>query len=378
MQAFRSHADGCRSAEASDPVPFGMRKPIKDRACPNPDCPLYAKLRKGNIVRHSFYRTKSGRRRRFRCTSCGKTFCSNSSTVYIRLQHSRAAFDRVAALSVEGVNKSSIARVLGITWNTVARWLERAAGAARQFNHRMLRGFELSELQADEIRTFVDSKNHPTWVFATIEVSSRLWPSTVIGRRSYSNTRALVSDTIHRGHFSGRLLVSTDGFEYYARVVQQILGPACIYGQVIKTWRKNRVASIETKRGIGSANCLQEALTMSEDSEKLNTSFIERLNLTIRRSSAYLARRTLSHARSADQLEQHLEVVRCHYNFMRPHAALRFGKVTKTPAMQAGLVRRKLNFRDVFLSRIAWPVFAVCLSCLPLRKASVRHLRLAA
>ena len=35
----------------------------------------------------------------------------------------------------------------------------------------------------------------------------------------------------------------------------------------------------------------------SEDSSTVNTSFIERLNLTIRQSSAYLSRRTLSHAR---------------------------------------------------------------------------------
>ncbi len=36
----------------------------------------------------------------------------------------------------------------------------------------------------------------------------------------------------------------------------------------------------------------------------MNTSFIERLNLTIRRSSAYLSRRTLSHARSTERLDE--------------------------------------------------------------------------
>lgn len=162
-----------------------MRTPVKDRACPNPKCDQYAKTGKGNVVRHSFYRTKNGKRRRFRCKSCGKTSCSNTGTPYIGLQHPRSAFDRVAALSVEGINKSSIARVMGITWNTVARWLERAANAARHFNDRMLRDFELRELQTDEIRAFIGSKSRPIWIFATIEVSSRLWPSTVVGRRSW-------------------------------------------------------------------------------------------------------------------------------------------------------------------------------------------------
>ena len=77
--------------------------------------------------------------------------------------------------------------------------------------------------------------------------------------------------------------------------------------------------------------------------------FIERLNLTIRQSLAYLARRTLSHARSKEKLEDHLELVRCHYNFVRPHRALRFGRETRTPAMQAGLVKRRLTLREIFV-----------------------------
>ena len=39
---------------------------------------------------------------------------------------------------------------------------------------------------------------------------------------------------------------------------------------------------------IGTASRLNAALLASEDSETLNTSFIERLNLTIRQGSAYL------------------------------------------------------------------------------------------
>ncbi len=46
-------------------------------------------------------------------------------------------------------------------------------------------GFAAKELQADEIRTFTGNKKTPSWVFVTIEVWSRLWPSTVTGRRSY-------------------------------------------------------------------------------------------------------------------------------------------------------------------------------------------------
>ena len=68
-------------------------------------------------------------------------------------------------------------------------------------------------------------------------------------------------------------------------------------------------------------------------------------NLTIRQSSAYLSRRTLSHARSTERLDEHLELLRCYYNFVRPHGALKFGREIRTPAMQAGLTTRRLTFR---------------------------------
>ena len=68
---------------------------------------------------------------------------------------------------------------------------------------------------------------------------------------------------------------------------------------------------VERRELMGAAWRFEEALKNSEDSSTLNTSFIERLNLTIRQSSAYLARRTLSHARSKEKLEDHLELVRC-------------------------------------------------------------------
>ena len=148
------------------------------------------------------------------------------------------------------------------------------------------------------------------------------------------------------------LLVTTDGFKFYQPVVERLLGYGCVYGQVMKTWRKRRVVAVERILVIGSAWQLEEALSRSEDSEQLNTSFVERLNLTIRQGSAYLNRRTPCHARCDERLEDHVELFQSYYNFVRPHSALKFGKLTKTPAMQAGLVSRKLTFRDIF----TWPL----------------------
>ena len=49
----------------------------------NPDdaqCTFHGRVGSGNIVRHGFYRTRSGRRRRYRCVRCAKTFSSTKGT----------------------------------------------------------------------------------------------------------------------------------------------------------------------------------------------------------------------------------------------------------------------------------------------------------
>ena len=78
-------------------------------------------------------------------------------------------------------------------------------------------------------------------------------------------------------------------------------------------------------------------LDKSEDSTRANTAYIERLNLTIRQSVAYLLRRSPTHARCERRLHWQLELARCHYNLIRCHTGLRFGREVRTPAMVAGL-----------------------------------------
>ena len=315
-------------------------------ACATPACDNRGKPGI-NIVGYGSFATKSGRRRRYRCTVCRGTLSTNTATAYSGLRCTRREFDQVAGLRVEGVGVSATARVTGHSCNTIARWLERASTAAKRFNDRMLRGFDLIELQADEICTFVGNKKTTGWLFATIEVSSRLWASTVLGRRSDRNARAVIEDVICRGRVVGCPLIATDGFEYYVSAVRALFGSTCVHGQVLKTRRNNRVIRVERRLKIGTADRLAAALWASEDSATLNTSFIERLNLTIRQASAYLRRRSPCHARGIDQLRGHVELVRCHYNFVRPHRALRFGRETRTPAMQAGLVTSRLAWRDI-------------------------------
>ena len=67
-----------------------------------------------------------------------------------------------------------------------------------------------------------------------------------------------------------------------------------------------------------------------------------------------MGRRTPYHARRTEFLEGQMALLMAYYSFLRPHRVLKFGKTPRTPAMQAGLAKKRLCFRDIFTSR---PVF---------------------
>jgi len=97
-------------------------------------------------------------------------------------------------------------------------------------------------------------------------------------------------------------------------------------------------------------------------SGRLNTAFIERVNLTIRHGVAALARRTWATAKPAPHLLAHLEWWRAYYHFVRPHASLRVTLVQprarggnllaqrdlqRTEALAAGRTNRRWVAREV-------------------------------
>ena len=105
------------------------------------------------------------------------------------------------------------------------RLISKLRAQGHRFNDRKITGLAVEELQADEIRTIDGSKQRLIWVFATIDVWSRLWPSTVVGRRSYRNTLTLFRDVAKHTKLPCFPLIATDGFEFYERAA---LWPGCI------------------------------------------------------------------------------------------------------------------------------------------------------
>jgi transposase InsO family protein len=113
---------------------------------------------------------------------------------------------------------------------------------------------------------------------------------------------------------------------------------------------------------LGTEADLKVARPRMAFSGRLNTAFIERVNLTIRHGIAALARRTWATAQQAPQLLAHLEWWRAYYHFVRPHEGLRVALVhprerggkrlaqrdlQRTPAMAAGRTNRRWTTREL-------------------------------
>ena len=229
-----------------------MKKP----SCLNPTCSLHGNVASRHIIRYGFYRTTAGKRRRYRCiraSGADRRFRPRkapptivSSTVEQRSTRSSRCASR-ASISPRSRGSNGWPGTPSPAGSSgplpcVANLAAAGPPASSP-----------QELQADEIRSFTGGKRRPAWVFAAIEVWSRLWTSTVVGRRSYRNTLALVRNVASRMTFVTGLLIVIDGFKLYGTVIRLVFGPAALYAQVIKTRRHDRVVRVDRRAVIGAA-----------------------------------------------------------------------------------------------------------------------------
>jgi len=242
---------------------------------------------------------------------------------------------------------------MGVCPATISRWLARASRHARAFGDEHDRIRKPVEMQFDEISARPANQPGSPWVFNGIEVSTRYWAAALVGRRSRRTTRAFVLQARQACRdVPTDVLVTSDPFPYYERELERGFGPACVYVQVKNYYRQNKIKRATASIVLGSKERLQEHFARSEDSRKPNTAYVERLNLFLRRSCSYLHRRTSGKVRNPERLASVVELIRCSYNFIKPHARLCLGKDARTPAMEAGASGRVLSWREVF----AWVV----------------------
>lgn len=146
---------------------------------------------------------------------------------------------------------------------------------------------------------------------------------------------------------------------------RRILDPNLRYAQVDKHREGGRV--IEVKRHIlfGSEAEVIQILAADGCGSQINTSYVERDNLTSRHSNGRLVRRTLSHSKKQFFLQCHINLEDAVYNFVRPHSALKVKRSElgphgrkwelQTPAMVAGLTDHIWSLEELLSYRLPPP-----------------------
>lgn len=113
------------------------------------------------------------------------------------------------------------------------------------------------------------------------------------------------------------------GVKSRRKVRQWQVAAGLLYGQVKKSYRRRKLVQVRQVIRLGTEPAFRRALQGLGFSGRVNTAFIERVNLTIRRGVAALARRTWATALQTPHLQAHLHWWQAYYHFVRPHASLR-------------------------------------------------------
>src|SRR5437588_3193739 len=184
--------------------------------CHNPDCTARGQLGLGNISVHS------RKDRRYRCSTCGRTFAATRDTPFYRLKKSADLVTLVITLLCHGCPIQAVVAAFGLDERTVADWRDRAGRHAHQFHdHRVLQGqVELGHVQADEL--YVKAVAQRLWMAMAMAVPSRLGPGGVIGPKRDLTLILAVVRMARAAARSPAILVCVDGLASYVTAFTRV------------------------------------------------------------------------------------------------------------------------------------------------------------
>jgi IS1 family transposase/transposase-like protein len=350
-------------------------------ACPNPQC-TYCGITDAHV--HAIVgdgkHGHSEQIQTFRCQACRTTFTSRRNTPLYRLKTPSQQIAMVLSALAEGLDPSAASRVFGYRQATITTWLTRAGEPAQTLHERFFSNLRLPHLQLDELRTRLRSYKQVLWLWLAIDPCTKVLPVLQLGPRTQHMAHLLIHSLRQRLAPGCLPLFTSDGLNLYfyaltahfghwlqvsrrgRKVLRWQVAAELIYGQVKKSYQRRKLARVTPVMLLGTQAALTSALQRMGLSGRLNTAFIERVNLTVRHGLAALARRTWATSQQAPQLLAHLEWWRAYYHFVRPHASLRVallqprergGRLVaqhyqqRTPAMAAGRTKRRWTAREV-------------------------------
>ena len=350
-------------------------------ACPTPTCAYY-RLTDAHV--HALVgdgtHGKLERIQTFRCQACGTTFSARRHTPLYRIKTPAQRVGQVLTALAEGLHVSGAVRVFGHRHATISTWLLRAGEHSASVHDRWFRNLSLPHLQLDEVRTRLRCRAHILWLWLAIDPITKIIPVLHLGARTQASAHVVIHTLRQRLASDCLPVFTSDGLNHYfyaltahfgqwgagvgRRPRQWQVATNLLYGQVKKVYRCRQVVRVTYIMRCGTRTALRVALTELGFTGRINTAFVERVNLTVRQSVAALVRRTWSTAQLAPHLLVYLDWWRAYYHFVRPHASLRValaqprareGRRTpqryrqRTPAMAAGLTNRRWSVRELLV-----------------------------
>lgn len=338
-------------------------------ACPSAGCPYYG-ITDGRVHalvgdgRHG----TTARIQDFRCQACGTKVSVRRGTALYQLKTSPARVGEVLSALAEGLDVAAAVRVFGHGEGTIARWQARAAWHADRLHDRLLRGLHLPHVQLDEIRTRLRAHYAVLWLWVALDPLTKIVPAVHLGPRTQASAHALIHTLTSRLTPGCVPVFTSDGLRLYYYALTAHFGQWLTAGRrrvwrVAEALRSGPVKTIDRRRrrvrvlprvAVGTPERLAAALRALGFSGRLNTAFVERVNLTLRQGVAALTRRTWATARTAPGLARQVAWWRGYYHFVRPHHGLRIALPApparggrrqryraRTPAMAAGIATRR-------------------------------------
>lgn len=255
---------------------------------------------------------------------------------------------------VEGSSLRSISRVTGTSINTVTKLMVDAGEACAAFHNETVRNVEAKRVQCDEIWSFCYAKAKnveaakaapddagDVWTWTALDADSKLIISYLVGGRDGSYAAEFVDDVAQR--LAGRVQLTTDGHKAYLDAVAGAFEGEVDYAQLVKIYGEPKGKPQERRYSPGDcAGIRKDVITGNPDEADINTSFVERQNLTMRMSMRRFTRLTNAFSKKIDNHIHSLSLYFVHYNFVRIHKSLKV-----TPAMAAGITDELLDMEDI-------------------------------
>ena len=225
----------------------------------------------------------------------------------------------------------------------------------------------------------------PHWVWVAMDPVSKLILTTDVGDRTLATAQRLVHQLTQVLALGCTPLFLTDGFREYLTALVTHYGqwlhperrqakgprpiprwmpqPGLLYAQVLKSYRRRRLLRVVHRVVFGTREAIEQ--TLATRGWKINTAFVERLNLDFRQHIAAIGRRVNTLCKHEAGLRHQLALFQTHHNFVLPHTSLRLplsdaipgtGSVKRwqqrTPAMAASLTDRVWSLREVLMFRV--------------------------